>query len=300
VRFFETAEAAERAGFRACQRCGPNDSSRDHSRASAIARACSLIERSRSIPSRHELAAAAGLGSSEFPKIFQSIVGVTPKEYAMSVRAERLRQGLSAGESVTGAVLGAGFGSITRGYEASSAALGMTPRQYRKKGEGVSIRYATAETSLGFLLVAATERGVCSIALGDSSEGLILGLIDRFPNADVAEDQDEFASHLRTVVALIETPRLAVDLPLDIQGTAFQRLVWQALREIPVGSTATYAEVACAIGRPSSVRAVANACGSNELAVVIPCHRVVRTDGGLGGYRWGIVRKRALLDKENS
>jgi AraC family transcriptional regulator of adaptative response/methylated-DNA-[protein]-cysteine methyltransferase len=258
-----------------------------------------LIERSDSIPSLIELADSVGLSVGHFHRSFKRAVGVTPREFAMSVRAERLRRGLAAGESVAGAILGAGFGSIARGYEGATETLGMTPGQYRRKGEGQSIRFATAESSIGWVLVATTDRGICSIALGDSAEGLVKGLIERFPKAELAGEDGLFAEQLRRVVALVEAPRIGLDLPLDIRGTAFQRQVWEALRAIPLGSTVTYADVAKSIGRPSSVRAVANACGSNELAVVIPCHRVVRTDGGLGGYRWGIERKQALLEGES-
>jgi AraC family transcriptional regulator, regulatory protein of adaptative response / methylated-DNA-[protein]-cysteine methyltransferase len=299
VRFFEGTEAAERAGFRACKRCEPENPKCEDGRAVAIARACSLIERADSIPSLAELAAEVGLSVGYFHRLFKNAVGLSPREFAMSVRTERLRQGLVAGGSVTGAILGAGFGSIGRAYEESGASLGMTPGEYRQGAKGLAIRYATAETSLGWVLVAATDRGLCSIALGDSTEGLVNGLVERFPQAELAGDDADFADQLRQVVAMVEAPRLGLDLPLDIRGTAFQRQVWEALRAIPAGSTVTYAEVARSIGRPSSVRAVANACGSNELAVVIPCHRVVRGDGGLGGYRWGIARKRALIDEES-
>ncbi len=218
----------------------------------------------------------------------------------MSLRTQRLRDGLANGgnKTIAGAIFGAGFGSIGRAYDESAEDLGMTPGEYRKGAEGQAIRYATAESSLGWVLVAATDRGICSIRLGDSPEDLVSGLVERFPDANLAGDDPAFEEQLRQVVALVEAPGLGLDLPLDIRGTAFQRQVWDALRAIPAGSTATYTEVARSIGRPSAVRAVANACASNELAVVIPCHRVIRGDGGLGGYRWGIDRKRALLDGE--
>jgi AraC family transcriptional regulator of adaptative response/methylated-DNA-[protein]-cysteine methyltransferase len=299
VQFFGNSVEAEQAGFRDCKRCLPKNSTIDDGRSKTIQMACSLIESAESLPSLAELANAVGLSPGYFHRLFKRAVGVTPREFAMSVRAERLRRGLVEGESVVGAILGAGFGSVGRGYEASSETLGMTPGEFRNGAEGQEIQYATAETSLGHLLVAATERGLCSIALGDSAEGLVEGLVKRFPKAKLAADDAEFASKLRQVVAFVELPGSKLDLPLDIRGTAFQRQVWEALRAIPRGSTATYTQIAQAIGRPSSVRAVANACGSNELAVVIPCHRVIRGDGGLGGYRWGINRKRALLDGES-
>jgi AraC family transcriptional regulator of adaptative response/methylated-DNA-[protein]-cysteine methyltransferase len=263
-----------------------------------VKHACSLIEESESIPSLEELSRSVGLSPGYFHRLFKRAVGVTPREFAMSVRAERLRQGLVAGESVVGAILGSGFGSVARGYEAAGDTLGMTPGSFRNGAKGLAIRYATAETALGFLLVAATDRGICSIALGDSAERLVEELVQRFPKAELASNDGKFAEQLHQVVALIEAPGSKSDLPLDIRGTAFQRQVWAALQAIPRGSTATYAEVAKAIGRPSSVRAVANACGSNELAVLIPCHRVIRSDGGLGGYRWGVERKQALLNGE--
>jgi AraC family transcriptional regulator, regulatory protein of adaptative response / methylated-DNA-[protein]-cysteine methyltransferase len=299
VAFFDDGEAAERAGYRACKKCEPTASPSEVGPAKAIARACSKIESSIEIPSLAELADEAGLSVSYFQRLFKRTLGVTPKEFAMSLRTQRLRDGLLGGEkTVAGAIFGAGFGSMARAYEASSEGLGMTPGEYRKGAEGQSIRYASAESSLGWVLVAATDRGLCSIELGDSPEDLANRLVERFPNAQLAGDDPAFAEQLRQVVAMVEAPGRGLDLPLDVRGTAFQRLVWDALRTIPVGSTATYAEVAQTIGRPSAVRAVARACASNELAVVIPCHRVIRGDGGLGGYRWGIDRKRALLDGE--
>jgi AraC family transcriptional regulator, regulatory protein of adaptative response / methylated-DNA-[protein]-cysteine methyltransferase len=298
VRFFDDSEGAERAGFRACKRCEPRGSKPEDRRALAIARACSLIEGSNAIPSLAELAAGVGLSAGYLHRLFRRTLGVTPKEFAMSLRAQRLRDGLVEGGTVAGAIFGAGFGSVARGYDESAGELGMTPGEYRKGGEGRSIRFATAETSLGWVLVAATDRGLCWIELGDSAEELTARLVGRFPKAELARDDPDFADRLRRVVAMVEAPGSGLDLPLDIRGTAFQRQVWEALRAIPSGTTATYAEVARTIGRPSAVRAVARACASNELAVVIPCHRVVRGDGGLGGYRWGIERKQALIDGE--
>ena len=298
VAFFDDAGGAERAGFRACKRCEPTAPRADVGQARAIARACSLIEGSDSIPTLGELAAGVGLSPGYFHRVFKKTLGVTPKEFAMGLRTHRLRDGLAGGETVAGAIFGAGFGSIGRAYDESAEGLGMTPGEYRKGGEGRSIRFATAETSIGWVLVASTDRGLCSIELGDSKEGLTAGLFERFPKAELAGDDPDFGDQLRRVVAMIEVPGTGLDLPLDLRGTAFRRQVWDALRAIPSGSTATYAEVARSIGRPSAVRAVASACASNELAVVIPCHRVIRGDGGLGGYRWGIERKRALLDGE--
>ena len=297
--FFDDPDGAERAGFRPCKRCEPRSNGpRPGGQVGAIARACSILEKEGGTP-LNRLAAEVGLSPGYLHRTFKRAVGVTPKEYAMSLRASRLRDNLFAGQAVAEGILGAGFGSVGRGYDESTAELGMTPGQFRDGGEGQSIRYAIASSSLGWVLVAGTDRGLCSIRMGDSREDLIAGLVERFPKAELAGDDPEFADRVGRVVELVDRPRAALDdLPLDIRGTAFQRQVWDALRAIPAGSTSTYTEVARSIGRPSAVRAVANACASNELAVVIPCHRVIRGDGGLGGFRWGIERKRALLDGE--
>ncbi len=301
VAFFDDGEGAERAGFRPCRRCGPAAGKPEDRAASAVvARACRSIEGADRPPSLAGLASAAGLSPSHLGRLFRRVVGVSPREYARGVRARRLRDGLAGGEPVAGAILGAGFGSIGRGYEAAADELGMTPAEYGRGALGESIRFASAPTSLGFVTVAATARGLCSIELGDAREALEARLRDRFPRADLTEAGPDFADDLHRVVALVEGPGLGIDLPLDIRGTAFQRQVWDALRAIPPGSTATYAGVARAIGRPTAARAVARAVGSNDLAVAIPCHRVVRGDGALGGYRWGVDRKRALLDVEGA
>ncbi len=298
VAFYRDAGAAERAGFRACKRCEPRSTAPDLRRSGAIARACSLLAGSPSIPGLGEISAAVGLSPGHFHRLFKKATGVTPKEYAMHVRSERLRDGLAEGETVTRAILGAGFGSIGRAYDDSGQELGMTPGEYRRGAEGRPIRYATAGCSLGVVLVAATDRGLCSISLGDLAVALEAELREQFPKAELAGDDPVFEEHVRRVVAMVEEPGAAFDLPLDGRGTAFRRQVWAALMSIPVGSTATYAEIARRIGRPSAVRAVGTACATNDLAVAIPCHRVVRGDGGLGGYRWGIGRKKALLEAE--
>ena len=297
VAFFDAPEAAERAGFRPCKRCGPGVDRPEAGLAGIIERACSRLEKSEGI-TLDELAAEARLSPGYFHRVFKRAVGVTPKEFAMSVRLQRLRDGLAEGQTVAEGILGAGFGSIGRAYDESAEGLGMTPGQYQKGGEGRSIRYASATTSLGRVLVATTDRGICSIELGDSDAGLIARLVERFPNAELAGDDPEFVERLAKVMAMVDRPGTGLDLPLDIRGTAFQRQVWEALRAIPSGTTTTYTEVARSIGRPSAVRAVANACASNKLAIVIPCHRVIRSDGGLGGFGWGIERKRAMLDCE--
>jgi AraC family transcriptional regulator of adaptative response/methylated-DNA-[protein]-cysteine methyltransferase len=297
VLFFEDVESAERAGFRACKRCRPGSEGRGHPWR-AIERACWLIREAEAPPWLGDLAFSAGLSPGYFPRQFKRYLGVTPKEYAMTWRARKLRDGLPGAETVAGAILGAGFGSIGRAYQGAADALGMTPAEFRAGANGRAIRYATARTPLGWVLAASTEVGLRGIELGDSVEELEARLRRRFAGAELAGDDPAFADRLRRVVALIEDPGGGHDLPLDVRGTAFQHRVWDALRALPVGSTATYAEVARSIGRPSAARAVARACASNELAVAIPCHRVVRGDGGLGGFRWGVGRKRALLDAE--
>jgi len=232
--------------------------------------------------------------------MFKGATGVTPKEYVSAHRAKRARAALEDGRSVTDAIYEAGFGSSGRFYEASDRMLGMTPTQYRAGGATTEIRFAIGGCSLGLTLVAASERGVCAILLGDEREVLRGELRRRFPRARLVAGDRSFAATVARVVACIETPRLGLDLPLDVRGTAFQHRVWRALRGIPPGTTATYAEIARRIGAPRAVRAVAGACAANPLAVAIPCHRVIRNDGELAGYRWGLQRKRALLTRESS
>jgi AraC family transcriptional regulator of adaptative response/methylated-DNA-[protein]-cysteine methyltransferase len=269
-------------------------------RLAAIERACRLIEATDETPSLAALASTAGLSAWHFHRVFKGATGVTPKEYAAAQRARRARAALESGRSVTDAIYEAGFGSSGRFYEASDRMLGMTPTQYRAGGATTEIRFAVGACSLGLALVGQTARGVCAILLGDSASSLRAELGRRFPRARLVAGDREFEAVVARVVACVETPRLGLDLPLDVRGTAFQHRVWRALREIPVGTTATYGEVARRIGAPRAVRAVASACGANPVAVAIPCHRVVREDGGLGGYRWGLPRKRALLSRESS
>jgi AraC family transcriptional regulator of adaptative response/methylated-DNA-[protein]-cysteine methyltransferase len=298
VLFFPTREQAVRAGFRPCKRCRPDTLEAPAPGRAAVLRACELIEREPEPPALAELAAAVGLSPSHFHRLFKEIVGVTPKAYAAARRLQRLQDGLRQGGTVTRAIYDAGFGSSSRCYEGASTLLGMTPAQYRRGAPGVVIRFAVADSYLGPVLVAATERGICLIEFGDSPAELRGRVAVRFPKAEVRDADREFTSWVERVLAFLEAPVQALDLPLDVQGTAFQRRVWEALREIPAGTTATYAEVARRIGKPKASRAVGRACGANKLAVVIPCHRVVATDGDLGGYRWGLDRKRALLDRE--
>lgn len=298
VTFHRTCADAERAGYRACKRCRPNEASQAERHAAAVARACRLIDDAESPPALGELARAAGLSPHHFHRIFKRVTGVTPRAYAAAGRAARLTAGLRAAGTVTDAIYDAGYGSSSRFYESADGRLGMTPTAYRDGGRGAEIRFAVGECSLGSILVAATGKGVCAILLGDDPGALVRDLQDQFPKADLRGGDRDFEAVVARVVGFVEAPRTGLDLPLDIGGTAFQQRVWQALRDIPAGTTASYADVARVIGQPGSVRAVAGACAANALAVAIPCHRVVRTDGALSGYRWGVERKRSLLALE--
>ena len=298
VRFHGTTSEAEQAGFRPCKRCRPNEAPLAARRAADIARACRLIEESETMPTLEALAAGVGMSRFHFHRVFKSVTGVTPQEYAAANRASRVRRELRESATVTDAIYGAGFNSNGRFYATASKVLGMTPTDFRAGGSGASIRFAIGECSLGSILVAASEKGVCAILLGDDPEALARDLQDRFPNAALTGGVADFDAWVAKVVGFVEMPRLGLDLPLDVRGTAFQQRVWRALSEIPVGSTVSYSEIARKIGAPQSVRAVAQACGANHLAVAIPCHRVVRSNGVLTGYRWGVERKRALLDRE--
>jgi AraC family transcriptional regulator, regulatory protein of adaptative response / methylated-DNA-[protein]-cysteine methyltransferase len=300
VAFHATREAAEAAGFRPCRRCRPNEASVAERHASAVADACRLIEEAEETPSLDALARAAGMSRFYFHRVFKAVTGVTPKAYADAHRAERVRDELTQCATVTEAIYGAGFNSSGRFYAASPDLLGMTPTEFRSGGNGASIRFAVGECSLGSILVATTGKGICAILLGDDPDALVRELQDRFPKAQLIGADDDFERLVATVVGFVEAPARGLDLPLDVRGTAFQQRVWEALRKIPSGSTASYAEIARRIGRPKAVRAVAQACASNRIAVAIPCHRVVRTDGALSGYRWGIERRRALLDREKA
>jgi AraC family transcriptional regulator of adaptative response/methylated-DNA-[protein]-cysteine methyltransferase len=297
VAFHASPAAAEKAGFRPCKRCRSAAALAER-QAAAVAKACRLIERADEMPSLTTLAKSAGMSRFHFHRVFKSATGVTPKAYADANRAQRVRDALAARGSVTAAIYDAGFNSSGRFYAAAPGVLGMTPRDFRAGGTGAAIRFAVGQCSLGAILVAATQKGVCAIFLGDDPEPLVRELQDRFPKAQLIGADAEFERLVARVVGLVEAPAQDFDLPLDLLGTAFQQKVWQALRKVPAGSTATYTEIARRIGRPKAVRAVAAACGDNPIAIAIPCHRVVRLDGNLAGYRWGIARKRALLDKE--
>lgn len=298
VRFHSTCEEAEQAGFRPCQRCRPNEPALTEQRAVAVAKACRLIETADETPNLDALAEAAGMSRFHFHRVFKAITGVTPKAYAAAHRAQRVREELSRSDTVTEAIYGAGFNSSGRFYATASDILGMTPTDFRSGGHGASIRFAVGECSLGSILVATTQKGVCAILLGDDPDALMRDLQDRFPKARLIGGDKGFEQLVARVVGFVEAPALGLDLPFDVRGTAFQQRVWQALREIPAGATATYTEIAERLGAPKAVRAVAQACAANAIAVAIPCHRVVRNDGALAGYRWGVKRKRALLDRE--
>ncbi|HEU4681951.1 MAG TPA: bifunctional DNA-binding transcriptional regulator/O6-methylguanine-DNA methyltransferase Ada [Gemmatimonadales bacterium] len=298
IRFHETREAAEQAGFRPCKRCKPDQPPMDEQHAVMVTEACRLIESTSRVLTLEELARNAGVSAFHFHRVFRALTGVTPREYATRQRGERVRKELTKTATVTAAIYESGYNSNGRFYGESEEMLGMTPTAYRYGGAKAEIRFAVGECSLGSILVARSQRGVCAILLGDDPDALARDLQDRFPRASLIGGDPEFEALVARVVGLVEAPARGVDLPLDIRGTAFQQRVWQALREIPAGSTASYRDIAGRIGSPGSVRAVAQACAANPLAVAIPCHRVVRTDGGLSGYRWGVERKRALLQRE--
>jgi len=285
VQFHPTCADAERAGFRPCKRCQPGRPALAEQHAATVAEICKLIEQAETVPSLAELAQRAGMSSYHFHRIFKAATGVTPKAYAAAQRARRIRDQLERSATVTDAIFGAGYNSGGRFYEQSNALLGMTPSNYRSGGASTTIRFAVGECSLGSILVAASERGVCAIFLGDDADALVRDLQDRFPRADLIGGDKAFEEIVAKVVGFVEAPGLGLDLPLDVRGTAFQQRVWQALAKIPAGSTASYADVATRIGAPKAVRAVAHACAANAIAVAIPCHRVVRRNGALAGYR---------------
>jgi len=298
VAFHASVADAERAGFRPCKRCRPNEASLAERNAATVAELCRFIDTAEQPPTLDELAERARLSPHHLHRLFKSVTGVTPKAYAAAQRAKRVRHELVRSETVTAAIYDAGYNSNGRFYEESDRLLGMTPTQLRAGGADTDIRFAIGACSLGAILVAQSARGVCAIALGDDADVLARELQDRFPNARLTGDDPAFDALVAQVVGFVEAPAFGLDLPLDVRGTAFQQRVWQALRELPAGTTASYADVAARIGAPRSVRAVAQACGANTLAVAIPCHRVVRTDGALSGYRWGVARKQALIARE--
>jgi AraC family transcriptional regulator of adaptative response/methylated-DNA-[protein]-cysteine methyltransferase len=287
-------------GFRPCKRCNPDGPSSEAENAALVAKACRIIEESEEEPSLEELASAIGRSPSYFHRMFKAATGVTPKDYAAAHRATKVRYGLASGSTITEAIYDAGFNSSGRFYEKSTDMLGMTPSQYRAGGANEEIKFAVGQTSLGAILVASTKKGVAAILLGDDPDELVRDLQDRFPKALLIGADSDYEAMVARVVGFVEAPRIGLDLPLDIRGTAFQERVWKALQEVPAGTTVSYAEIARRIGAPGAIRAVAGACAANNLAVAIPCHRVVRTDGSLSGYAWGVDRKRALIDREAS
>ena len=298
VTFFATPAAAAAAGFRPCQRCRPETTSLAVRQQAIISDLCRGIEQAEQPPTLAQLAARAGLSPHHLHRLFKARTGLTPHAYASAVRAGRLRAALHNNDRVTDAIYAAGYNTGSRGYAESDALLGMTPGVYRAGGARQEIRFASGPCSLGCVLVARSARGLCAILLGDEPAALVRDLEQRFPAARLLADDAELAQQLAEVVRFVDAPQSGLDLPLDIRGTAFQQRVWQALRAIPPGRTASYSEIAERLGAPQAVRAVAGACAANALAVAIPCHRVVRSDGGLAGYRWGIERKRALLARE--
>jgi AraC family transcriptional regulator of adaptative response/methylated-DNA-[protein]-cysteine methyltransferase len=298
VSFHATCDDAERAGFRPCRRCRPSGVASSQLQAQAIDAACRRIEAAQSEFSLKELAGAANISPHHFHRLFKRRVGLSPKAYAAALRQRRLKNELHDRQTVTEAMHAAGFSSSSRLYEAAAGALGMSPHQYKNRGRGAIVRYAVGQCWLGAILVAATERGVCAILLGDEADDLVHELRDRFSRAELTPGDDSFQAWLNAAIELVGDPRSSFDLPLDIGGTVFEQRVWQVLREIPCGSTASYSEIAESIGQPTAARAVAKACAANPLAVAVPCHRAVRSDGSLAGYRWGVDRKVKLLERE--
>lgn len=300
VAFHATTAAAVAAGFRACKRCKPDRPSLAQRNADMVTRACRLIESADTALSLDELAQHVAASPYHFHRVFKSITGLTPRQYAAADRAQRVRDHLAKSATVTDAIYNAGYNANSRFYERADDVLGMTPTEYRAGGGNTAIRFAVGECSLGSILVARSARGIVAIRLGDDPATLAHELQDQFPQAEFIGGDAGFEALVARVVGFIEMPTLGLDLPLDVRGTAFQQRVWQALCEIPVGETASYSDIAARIGAPKSRRAVAQACAANGIAVAIPCHRVVRSDGHLSGYRWGVHRKKRLLEQESA
>ncbi|MET0232498.1 MAG: bifunctional DNA-binding transcriptional regulator/O6-methylguanine-DNA methyltransferase Ada [Rhodanobacteraceae bacterium] len=303
VRFYATTADAERDGLRACLRCTPNRDRSADARDPRIAKACALIAAHVDEPLvLKDLAAAVGMSAFHFQRTFKAIVGLTPKEFHEAERVRTLKAGLKSGRSVTDAIYDAGFGSSSRVYERADTRLGMTPLQYREGGRGLVISHASATTPLGLVMIAATDRGICFIQFGESETSLEKALTAEYPNAKHAPmpeaQKPAFDAWMHALAAYLEGSSASLDLPLDVRGTAFRMRVWRYLQTIPYGEVQSYSEVARGIGQPSAVRAVAQACASNTIALAIPCHRVIRGNGELGGYRWGLARKRTLIDRE--
>lgn len=301
VVFFHIPEAAESAGFRSCRRCRPRIASTADPQVEMVRRACRYIEEHLdTLPTLEALSAHTGVSPYHLHRVFKRVAGITPRQYAEACRLSKFKTRVKKGESVTGAMYDAGYGSSSRLYERAPSQLGMTPADYRRGGKGTRISYTTAGCSLGRLLVAATEKGVCAVRLGDSNAELEADLLSEYPAADVQRNDETLSKWVEQILNYLEGVQPHLDLPLDVQATAFQWSVWEKLCEIPYGSTRSYREIAKAIGRPTASRAVARAIATNPVALVVPCHRVVREDKSLGGYRWGVERKQALLEREKS
>lgn len=298
VEFFDTTVQAAKAGYRACLRCKPDGVSQEHARHALVLQACQAIEQSESVLSLDDLATKVGLSPHHFHRIFKAATGLTPKQYQKAVQARRVTSALKEASSVTEALYEAGFSSSGRFYEDAGANLGMTPSSFRQGGAHEQIRYTIEPCSLGMMLVAATPRGVCAIEFADTEPALMERLQTRFSNATLQAGDPQFKQWVAQILRYLDQPTGSLDLPLDVQGTVFQRRVWQALQAIPTGQTVSYTELAQRLGQPTAVRAVASACANNHIAVAIPCHRVVRTGGALAGYRWGLARKAELLRRE--
>ncbi len=300
VRFHATLASAERAGYRACKRCRPDDVHLDRMdrKTEAVVKACCMIDQTEGPVDLEALAQAVGMSKFYFHRVFKAMTGLTPRLYVQGQRAWRVQKELSRRSTVTDALYRSGYNTSGRFYAQSDATLGMSPTTYRNGGDGISIRFAVGQCSLGAILVAATKVGICTILLGDHPDALLRDLQDRFSQATLVAGDAGFEQWVAQVVGMVECPQSGLALPLDVQGTAFQQRVWLALREIPCGQTVSYAELATRIGSPRGARAVAKACAANPIAVAIPCHRVVRKDKQLTGYRWGIDRKRILLERE--
>jgi AraC family transcriptional regulator of adaptative response/methylated-DNA-[protein]-cysteine methyltransferase len=299
VRFFNSWQLAEEAGFRPCKRCTPKTKNAPDYAVDAVLKACKMIEEADKEPTLNQLANAVGLSPHYFHRLFKKTVGITPKQYATEKRLERVRRSLQKESTVTEAIYDAGYGSGSRFYEKAVPSLGMKPSEYQKGGAGLTILYSIIQSYLGWVLVAFTDRGICRIDIDDVPENLKSRLEDNFPMAIFLDDDPEIGKLVAQTLAFLEAPEQGLALPLHVRGTAFQHRVWSALRNIPAGKTASYGEIAEQIGNPNAARAVAGACASNPIVVAIPCHRVIKSNGELGGYRLGVERKRTLLERES-
>lgn len=299
IEFFDSGGSALAAGYRPCKKCDPRNGTAAHPHAQSVARACARLDGDGPEPSAAELADEIGLSAHQFQRVFRQIVGVTPKQFAIACRAQRFQAALREGRTVTRSIYNAGFNSNSRAYEDVTARIGMSPSALRRGGMGVVIRHAIISSKLGLVLVAATDRGVCAIEFGDSKSALTSRVAELFPRAEMQPADGAVSKMAGAIAAFIDRSDAGLDLPLEVLGTAFQQRVWQELRRVPAGETVTYAQVAQRLGAPRAARAVARACAANRIALAIPCHRVIRGDGELGGFRWGLERKKSLLENES-